>query len=208
MEQQDRLRRIRLVSERYHELQGLRGALIGSAFTLSMGLYLVATGWNDGVIHVGFAIGLALAITILGMRWLDGYYEISFGREKPGAAAQRLGTFVIPVSGLLGMILDDWLPGSSNGGIFMGLGAFWLWIALRDWPLRGYHLIGAIAGFTAAGAQLTVAARHAPDSALAAGFLVIGVAAMWTGFADHRLLTSSFAQAEHGPETLQAEQRG
>ena len=75
MGEHDRLPRIRLVAQRYHELQGLRGALVGSAFTLSAGWYLVATGWKDGVIHPAFAGALAFAIMIPGMLWLDRYYE-------------------------------------------------------------------------------------------------------------------------------------
>jgi hypothetical protein len=202
MDEHDRLRRIRLVSHRYYELQGLRGALVGTAFTLSMGWYLVATGWKEGVIHPGFALALAFAIMIPGMLWLDRYYATTFGRVKPDAAVQRLGTVVIPIGAGVATIVDNWVLNSSGAGLFLALGAFWLWVAIRDWPLRGYILVEVIAAFVAGAVQLTGAARQAPDSALAAGFLLIGVAEVMTGFADHRLLTRFFtlAHSEKVPE--------
>jgi hypothetical protein len=209
MDEHDRLRRVRLVSERYHELQGLRAALIGSAFTLSMGLYLISTGWKDGVLDPVVALGFAFAIDIPGMLWLDRYYERTYGRVKAGAAAERLSTFVIPVSFFAATILDHWLLGGSYTGMFVVLGGFSLWVAIRDWPLRSYHLVGAIAGIAAGFVQLTDTARQAPDSALATGFLIVGIAQGLTGFADHRLLTRSFSLAhpEQLPEKLQPPNR-
>lgn len=197
MDDGERLARIRLVSRHYNELQGLRGALFGSAFTLTMGGYLFATGWRNHEFGAAVAMGAAFVFIIPGMLWLDRYYEATFGRVRPDAGGRRRQTFIIAAIIVAVVVLGKF----QSMGIFLLLSGQSLWISIRDWPLRRHHLIQAAAAATAAAVQMTEAARQAPDSAMVAGFLVIGVAMMLTGFADHRLLTSSMAASCQLPAT-------
>lgn len=82
--------------------------------------------------------------------------------------------------------------------MFLALGAFSLWIAIRDWPLRRHHLAGAATGLLAAVVQLTEPAQGKPDFALAVGLLLLGIAAMLSGFADHRLLLTTVRMSASG----------
>lgn len=206
MDEHERLARIRLVTQRYNELQGLRYVLVGASYIVGMGGALIASRWNLATRDLVIAFGLAFAVLIPGMWWIDRYYETRFGRLKPAAATGL--TWVIPVTFTGATLFDLMFFRSAYAGIFLGLGCLSLWIAIRDWPLRRHHLVFAAAGFFVAAMQLTEVALRAPDTALAAGFLLIGVFAVLTGFADHRFLVTSFAlrapEEEEAPESQES----
>jgi hypothetical protein len=186
VDEHERLARIRLVTERFNELQGLRAALIGSAFAFAMMGCLIATGWRDNGIALFVALGLALVLIMLGEPWLDGYYAATFGRVAAPSAPEK---WLVPAGVVVIVALTVFGP--HHGGIFLFLGTRSLWIAIRDWPLSQHHFFSAAAAAIAAATQLTDVARQAPDSAFAAGFLLVGVVTTMTGFADHRLLAES-----------------
>src|SRR5688572_10839007 len=93
MDQQ--LKGIRLVTERYRDLQGLRLVLIGVAFVATCGAYALAGApWGSSGLLI--AIVTAFAIMAPGMLLLDRYYAQRFGRIV-SSASQRT-TFWIPAS--------------------------------------------------------------------------------------------------------------
>ena len=204
MDEQKRLARIRLVTERYYELQGLRYVLVGASYLVGMGTALMASGWDLAGTDTFIAFGLTFAVLIPGMWGLDRYYETTFGRIKPAAASQRL-TWIIPLTFTAATLFDLIVLRSSQAGIFLALGGLSLWVTVRDWPLRRHHLVVAVSGFFTAAMQLTDVARRSPDTALAAGFMLVGVAAVLTGFADHRLLASVAAGAAEHVDTPASE---
>ena len=66
MDEHERLARIRLVTERYHELQGLPHMLIGCAFSLCMAGSLLAAEWTVTSSDISIALALAVAIIVPG----------------------------------------------------------------------------------------------------------------------------------------------
>jgi hypothetical protein len=198
VDEQERLARIRLVAKQFDELQGLRHALIGGAFAFAMGGSLIANGWTADDTSLVVSIIVVFTIVVPGMLWLDAYYASTFGRVAPPSGTER---WFVPA--VVVVLVSLVVFGPSGGGFFLFLGTRSLWIAIRDWPLRGHHFVSAAAGVVAASVQWTERGQQAPDSAMAAGFLLFGVASVVTGCADHRLLASV---ATHEPEPATTDQ--
>lgn len=191
-----KLERIRLVSERYWELQGLRHVLVGIVFSVVFGVVLLSGGPTP---DWGFAGTVALAIGLIaaGMLWLDRYYERTLGRLRPTAASRRFGTFVVPVT-LFALLWLHPLVGAPPFSLyFAGWAAFGLWITWRDWPFRAHHLVDTVAGTLAAALQWRGAGT--PDERFLMGLVVIGVGAIVSGSLDHRLLTGFRPAAGDSP---------
>lgn len=112
MDEPERLARIRLITERYGELQGLRDALVGSALTAATAVSLIDGGWDAGPMDPTVPLVVAVAILAPGLLWLDRYYKTSFGRVVSGPSSRRLNTFMIPVAFALGIVSDKWLSQS------------------------------------------------------------------------------------------------
>ena len=110
---------------------------------------------------------------------------------------------------MLGFALDLSLTLGRRGGpsvaaVLLGVSA--LWIVVRDWPWRSYHL-GTVVACVAA-----IAASAAPAVAPAAGdvidpqranallnaYFVVGMSLLVTGLVDHRLLATTLPGMEEG----------
>ncbi len=204
------LKRIHLVSRHFGELQGLRMALFGSASTLVFGTYVAAPP-AEGQGAIWIALAAAFGLTAACQRFVRHYYDSTFGRVSPnrsnhgplsGWSGAALG-FLMVLSGLAAK-----LPPSAAGLPFIaGLS---LWIVIRDWPFRTYHLVGFAAALSGTFLLMTPAAAAAPDASVAAAFLLLGVACVPVGFFDHRLLVSvmretampdAAAEPDDGPGT-------
>jgi len=187
----DALERIRIISERFIELQGLRLALMGSVFTLVFGIYLIAEPPNGSAIWIAMAVSFALGVPA--ERWVSRHYESTYGRLSPKRATSASGWgFGRGIAIGIAMLAMDKVFGVPPPASVLVFGApAALWIVIRDWPLRRYHLGAAVAWVCALLLQTTSQAAVAPDMAAAAGFLLIGVVYVPIGFLDHRLLVSA-----------------
>ncbi len=185
------LERVRLVSRRFGELQGLRVALIATAMVIVFGAYFVE-GPVRGKAAIPIAFGLAFVITIPGMLVLDRYYGSKFGRLVPGRTGMGWKAGVLLP---LAMMLDR-----------IGISAFMAWLVvpaffslravIRDWPDRWYHIVGLAMTVVSTLLAVTPAATMAPNTAVAAAFVLFGATYVPIGFLDHRLLVSLLHGAE------------
>ena len=199
MDQQ--LTAIRLVTERYREMQGLRLVLGGVAFVSTCGAYTLAGApWGSSGLLI--ALVTAFAIMTPGMLLLDRYYTQRFG-SIVSSASQR-ATFWRPAAVAVALsVANQGLGLSPLAGALPIAGALTLWITIRDWPLRGHHLIAACTTVVA-----TWIATMAPggDRQVAEGlaFAVFGAGYIPVGLLDHwmlvRTLRGSFPQQDLASE--------
>jgi hypothetical protein len=192
----DALKRIRIISERFVELQGLRVALAGSLFAAVFGTYLIAEP-PHGEVAIWIAMAVCFGFIIPGELWVRRYYASTFGRLSPKRAGSGSASGV--AKGLVlgaGLVVVDKVFGvPAPAGTFLPLTVFALWIGIRDWPLRRHHFVAAAASGCAFLIQTTPQAASAPDMAIAAGFLLFGAVYVPVGLLDHRLLVSAMRGA-------------
>jgi hypothetical protein len=197
---------IRLVTERYYELQGLRRALIGTSVLTGVVVYVVLTlGGISAGLAAAVAILVAMLIVLPGMFWLDRYYASRFGRIIPSPANRRFGMLIVPGALMLAMVVERvaLLPVWS---LYFGVWAVIAsWIAVRDWPARNHHLVEAAAGVVCAAIQWR--SRVPQDGAGAPDVLaliLLAAALSLSGFMDHQLLAHTMtARALPAEETAQ-----
>ena len=176
------LDKLRLVAERYSELQGLRLAYAGVVW-VTFGAAL-ATQADVTSLELLAAIVGALALYLPGNWALRRFYSNRFGRTVVPASQSR--RWLVPA--LVVMIVTSKLGGGQLAGAFVVVAVGSLWIAIRDWPARGYYVVGGIAGALATTAQF--AALPGVGSHQALGCAIVGLGYIPIGLLDHRLLTS------------------
>jgi hypothetical protein len=183
----DRMQRIRLVAERYHELQGLRLVLVGCAFVVAFGAYALAGAPHGDWGFVGVLLA-AFAGIGPGMWLLNRYYAQNFGRvarpQHSGVTWTIAG--VAAASAVVNQVFDT-SPGFTG---LLVAPPFALWIGIRDWPLRAHHLAAGLVTAAAMALALTAPAADR-DVAEAWAFAVFGAAYIPVGFLDHRILRDS-----------------
>jgi hypothetical protein len=188
-----RLERIRLLSSRFHELQGLRVALAGIAIILAVGSYVMAAPvpTNNGAM---IALGASFLVMVPGMWWLNRYYAETFGRQvwNPG----RFTWLFLPVYFVVASLLNTFIPSIPAGAPTAAtVVVVSMWVAIRDWPWRAYYLAAPLAvamafPFTASGGGVID-----PQLTLAVLFLTIGAAFVPIGLLDHMLLVKLMNEA-------------
>jgi len=187
MNQTESLDRVRLVSQRFTELQGLAVAAAGLLFVLVFGAYLVAKPGPGRSIWIALAI--AFLLTLPTTHLIRRYYAATLGRVSPRAyrvPLVLLGVIAVAI-GVTDQVLG--VPAPANALPIAAAGA--LWIAIRDRPFRLYHLGGCVGALGAFALQIAPNTGLASDVALAAGFGLVGLAYVPIGLLDHRLLVSS-----------------
>jgi hypothetical protein len=181
------LDRVRLVSARFHELQGLRVALAGAAIAGGVAGYAFATSapTHNGVIA---ALVLSFIPVAPGVWWLNRYYAARFGRQvsnpKPFV---RPALFVIGYT-TIGWVLNATVDADAVGAPTLAIVALIsAWVGFRDWPWRAYHLLVPVAL-----AITTVMASGGgaidPGRMLVALFIALGLSMVAIGLLDHLLL--------------------
>ena len=183
---------IRLVTKRYRELQGLRVALAGAAFAICFGVHAIsgATGGLTGLVVV---MGVAVSIMAPGMWFFDRYYAQRFGRVVQPEGSDWTFWRVMVVS-VYSSVANNWLGVGPVAIVFTIAAPLALWIAIRDWPWRGYYVFATIA----TAAALLFACTAAPDIrplADSLAFVLFGGSYVVVGLLDHRLLTSVMRSA-------------
>ena len=176
---------IRLVAERYTELQGLRLVLIGSVYAVSAAAYVV--GAAPSGVSLLVTVAAALTVIFTGMWWLDRYYISTFGRVVQPARRQdfwRIAVIVVATT------LGNQAFGIGPVPVFVMIaGSFALHIAIRDWPLRRHHLLAVVAAAVGICIQFT-SPMSSREVAEALGVVICGAAYVPVGLLDHHLLVA------------------
>jgi hypothetical protein len=188
------LDRIRLLSARFHELQGLRVAVAGACMALVVGGYVIATPepTNNGAIA---AMLLSFIPVAAFMPRLNRYYATTFGRQVWSPPRRWKVSFLIGyfcVAWWLNAAIPE-IPAGGPTGLTVGL--FSLWVAFRDWPWRGYYLIPALGVAGGLAASAPVGGLLAPNMTLGVMFLLLGASMLVIGLLDHLLLVKLMKEA-------------
>ena len=185
---QARLDRIRLLSSRFRELQGLRLAWFGATIALVLGSY-VAIESKPTPTGVGIAL-LGSSLLVMAGTWrLKRYYDATFGRQQPSPPA-RLQTFGVLVTF---SCLAAWLAPLAATAAIIGIGS--LWVVIRDWPWRAYYLAATAAVVVSVIASVSTGASFATGQAMALTYILFGVSFVPIGLLDHRLLVKLMEEA-------------
>ena len=195
----DRLHRIRLLSARFNELQGLRIALFGASVAFSVGAYLVVAPRPT---DTGAMVALLMAVgpAIPGVRWLDRYYATTFGRQVANhpPILRRIGMFLAFF--VTSMWLNARFPGIPAGAPTVAIVALLsVWVAIRDWPWRTYYLIAPTAVGIAFSASASAGGAFDPGVTLAMIFLALGASMVAIGLLDHWVLMRLVKDARQAP---------
>jgi hypothetical protein len=190
----DEVDRIRFVTRRFGELQGLRLILVmilaGAAFWAQphVGpLRYSGPGWAVA----GFVASvLPFAIVLLARPILDRYYRNRFG-SVAGGEQRRLEMLPPLVVLVVGIALDARNMGSgAPSATLIAAALIALHIIIRDWPYRGYYLIAAIGCAVAAPLPALVPAMHVDAASdLRIPYTVLFALYAVPALLDHRLLT-------------------
>jgi hypothetical protein len=183
-----RLARIRLLSSRFNQLQGLRVAAAGALLAIVMAVYVVVrpAPYNEGAL-VALLVWLPLAAQ--SEWWLRGYYTRTFGRQVSRPKSPRQTAVLVLMYFAIAWYLNWRFPAIPSGaptafGVVLGS----VWVAVRDWPWRAYYLGATAAVAIALGLSAAVGGALDPSLTLAAMFFAIGTAMVPIGLLDHRLL--------------------
>jgi hypothetical protein len=190
---QHRLERIRLLSARFHELQGLRVVLTGVCITLGVSGYLIATPnpTNDGAL---VTLLVSFVPVMAGMPRLNRYYAETFGRQV--WRRSRKWPLILGLYMVVGWSLNAGIPAIPAGGpTIWTVGLASLWVAIRDWPWRAYYLGAAAAVAIGFAASAPVGGLLAPNMTLSVMFLLLGASMVPIGLLDHHLLVTLMKDA-------------
>jgi len=178
--------KIRLVAERYRDVRGLRLVVAGSALVAFFGVYVLAGGPGA---FAGFVLALACAFgTIaIALQWVDRFYVSRFGRIVHSESSDTAVALSIGI-GIVVTIANQWL-GTFVLGAVVAAATMALWVAIRDWPLRWYYLLGVVPAIVASWIRFRLPGLSR-EMAEAIGLVIIGASFIPIGFLDHRLLTS------------------
>ena len=182
-----RLARLRLLSCRFLELQGLRVASAGATIAIVFGGYL-ATGHPT---HTGamIALGATFALMLPGQWWAHQHYARTVGRQVPKPRKVWPTLVFFAVYFLISMYLNRRFPEIPAGAPTAGtvvLGS--LCIAIRDWPWRAHYVGVAVAVATALGTNVIGVDVIDRGMALTVTCFVTGVSMIAAGLLDHLLL--------------------
>ncbi len=200
-----RLARIRLLSSRFNQLQGLRVAAAGAWLAVVMAVYVVVRpiAYNEGAL---VALLMWFPLAALGDWWLRGYYARTFGRQVSARPKNPVQTALL----LLTLYAVAWylnwrfpeIPSGAPTAYWVGL--FSVWVAVRDWPWRAYYLGATAAVAIAFGLSAAVGGVLDPSLTIAAMFFAVGASMVPIGLLDHWLLVRLIQEART-PEAVSAD---
>ena len=184
---QHRLNRIRFLSQRFNELQGLRVALTGVCIVLGLGSYLAVTPrpTDNGAM---IALVLAFVPVIPGVYWLNRYYTSTFGRQVSAPRPKWWHFVMVPLFGLMAFLNAQFPAIPAGAPTLMVVAIASAWVAIRDWPWRAYYLGGTAAVALSFAASASGAGILGPGTTLGVMFLAVGISMVPIGLLDHFLL--------------------
>lgn len=192
---QHHLDRIRLLSARFHQLQGLRVALTGVCIALIVGGYLV---FSPQPTDNGSMVALAVSFVpvIPGVWLLNRYYATTFGRQVLSPPEQRYLPVFVFFYFLLGMILNATIPAIPAGApTAVTTALISVWVAIRDWPYRAHYLLvtaAVVLGFAVSASGAGLLPAHLTLGTI---FVLLGASFVAVGVLDHLLLVKLMKEA-------------
>lgn len=189
------LARIRFVTSRHRELQGLRQVVIVLACLFSFWSRPYVEGLRyfgrfEAVVGLFLSV-LPLLVTLAARPWLDGYYGRRFGSVAGSASPwsrDSIGWGLLLVAGASADIAT-YRQGPPIAFLIAGA-LVALHVVVRDWPMRRHHLLTA--GLCASGAWLFASRAGwqitSLDALVRGPFSVMILAHMVGACFDHRLL--------------------
>lgn len=183
-----RLRTIRLLTERYSELQGLRVAFAGGLVAAVCGAVLIAAPEPD-VRVVNLALLAAFAVYLVAHFFLVRYYRSRYGRIAAPLSRAASGWFAVVLMAVITILDNTFRTGPFAGLLVVGAVSA-LWVVVRDFPMRSYYLLGVVGSSLGATLMLIAAGTPQLGRAQALGMFVFALAYIPIGLLDHWLLTS------------------
>jgi hypothetical protein len=181
------LARIRLLSSRFRELQGLRVALAGGTMAIVFGSYLLAAAPTSSGAMIALLVSFVLMIP--GEWWLHHYYARTIGRQVPAPRNPWPVVVFATIYVAIGVFLNRQFPEIPSGAPTMATVALAsLLVAIRDWPWRAHYLGVAAAVTVAFCANMFGAGVIDPGMTLTTVFFATGLSFIPAGLLDHRLL--------------------
>ena len=184
----EQLPQIRLVVERYSELQGLRVAYAGVLW-VAFGSALAVQAHLAPLELLAAFLGM-VALYVPGNWMLSRYYRSRFGRIVVRPTGRVNPPFVLALAWIA--IANGFFGFHPVSAAFFIVAVASLWTAIRDWPVRGYYIVGSAAGAVAAATQFGSDPAFGPTHA--AGCAIVGLGYLVLGLLDHRLLASVMAR--------------
>ena len=188
------LARIRLLSSRFLELQGLRVAFAGATIAMVFAVYLASTHPTAS----GGLAALALSFVLMfpGQWWAHQYYARTVGRQVPTPGKRWPLPIVFSVYFLAATYINRTYPAIPAGGPTIGVVVLAsLMVAVRDWPWRAHYLLTAVAPVLAFSAAALRGDTIDPGMTLSVTLLTTGISMVIVGLLDHRLLIKLMADA-------------
>lgn len=204
---QERLERIRLLSRRFHELQGLRVALAGAALALVVGGYLMTTPEPSDT-GAMIAVLVSFVLIVPGVWSLNRYYATRFGRQV-SSPPRKLWLIMLVYFAYFGVAWTlnariEAIPAGAPTAVTVALASIWL--AIRDWPWRAHYLGAPAAVAIGFIASAPVTGVLEPGITLAMIFLLLGASMVPIGLLDHLLLVRLVKEARE-PQAASVESR-
>lgn len=181
------LARIRFLSSRFLELQGLRVALAGATMATVFGSYLVAAQPT----HTGGMIALVVSFALMapGQWWAHRFYATTVGRQVRSRRNLWPSLIFMSVYFVIGMYLNrryPEIPAGAPTAATVVLAS--LIIAVRDWPWRAHYAgVTVIVAFAFSSNVFGVDVIDR-GLALTMTFFAAGISFTLVGLLDHRLL--------------------
>lgn len=184
-----RLKTIRLLTERYSELQGLRVAFAGGLIAATCGAVLIAAPQPDLRV-VNLAVLAAFGVDLAAHLLLARYYRSRYGRIDAPRSRAASGWFAVALVAVITILDNTYRTGPFAGLLVVGAVSA-LWVVVRDFPMRSYYLLGVVSSSLGATLMLIAAGTPQLGRAQALGMFVFGLTYIPIGLLDHRLLTSA-----------------
>ena len=201
---QERLERIRLLSARFHELQGLRVALAGAIMALVVGGYLLTAPEPS---HDGAMIALLVSFVLIapGVWSLKRYYATTFGRQVAGPRRKPWPTLLIwwayfAVAWTLNAQFEA-IPAGAPAVATVAFAS--VWMAIRDWPWRAHYLLAPAAVTVGFIASAPITGVLQPGMTLAMISLLLGASMVPIGLLDHLLLVKLMKEVREPQAAIQ-----
>jgi hypothetical protein len=197
------LARIRFVTERYPELQGLRDVCLGAGCAV---FAWFARGQSENGVFV--TLLLTAGVACWGAVLSDRYYKQRFGRVliHDRGRAVKVGAS-IGIAFAVCFQMDRALAGKDLPTLFFAVIAVGNALMLaRDWRFRWYLGLQVLAAgmASALGVQMPIPAWPPTDAYQWKAVMSLGVVAMIVGLLDHRMLVTTLrgvrdaSELQHG----------
>jgi hypothetical protein len=200
------LARIRFVTLRYRELQGLRHLAIMPSCLLTLWLqpyFRLLRYMGPWEALAGFFLSIAPCLLLFPAHHLmTVYYARRFGNVGTSALSGDRVAQVVVVAG--GVLIDMW-NGTGISATLVAIALVSLQIAVRDRPWRLHHLIGTVVCLAAAATFDIRDSRIGDPVAFLRIPLTIGLFAYGVGaYLDHRLLAVAMPRHPEASESALA----